>query len=54
MVDDLGDEKIKICRGSINGMKIELMRKSIEARCDKYDMSQFEKVKLIVEIIEDV
>ena len=53
MVDDLGDEKIKIHRDSIEGMKIELMRKSIEARCDKYDMSEFEKVKVIVEIIED-
>ena len=31
MVDSLGDENIKIHRHSIEGMKIELMRKSIEA-----------------------
>ena len=53
VVDDFGDERIKICGDSIEGMKIELMRKSIEARCDKYDMSEFEKVKVKVEIIED-
>ena len=53
VVDDLGDEKIKIQGDIIEGMKIELMRKSIEARCDKYDMSEFEKVKVIVEIIQD-
>ena len=53
VVDDFGDERIKIRGDSIEGMKIELMRKSIEARCDKYDMSGFEKVKVIVEIIED-
>ena len=29
------------------------MRESIEARCEKFDMSEFEKVKVIGEIIKD-
>ena len=32
---------------------IEIMRESIEARCENSDMSEFERVKLIVEMIED-
>ena len=48
MVDDFGDERIKIRGDSIEGMKIELMKKSIEASGDKYDISEFDKVKVIV------
>ena len=33
--------------------EIEIVRESNEARCEKRDMSEFEKVKVIVEIIED-
>ena len=33
--------------------EIEIMRESIEARCEKQDMSGFERVKVLVEIIED-
>ena len=33
--------------------EIEIMRENIEARCEKIDMSEFEKVKVIVEIIQD-
>ena len=33
--------------------EIEIMRESIEARCEKLDMSEFEKVKVIGEIIKD-
>ena len=35
VVDDLGDRKIKMRGDSIEGMKIELIRKGIEASCDK-------------------
>ena len=33
--------------------EIEIMRESIEAKCEKQDMSGFERVKVLVEIIED-
>ena len=33
--------------------EIEIMRESIEVRCEKFDMSEFEKVKVIGEIIKD-
>ena len=33
--------------------EIEIMRENIKARCEKQDMSGFERVKVLVEIIED-
>ena len=57
VLDDFEVERIEMRRDCIEGVdeldEIEIMRESIEARCEKCDMSEFEKVKVIVEIIED-
>ena len=34
-------------------VEIEIMRESIEVRCEKQNMSGFERVKVLLEIIED-
>ena len=58
IVDDFDVERIMMRRDCIEGVdeldEIEIMRESIEARCEKCDMSEFKKVRVIVEIIEDV
>ena len=55
---EIGDKKIRRRGDNTKEVdeldEIEIMRKSIEARCEKWDMSGFEKVKVLVEIIEDV
>ena len=59
VIDDFEIEDVKIemygdCVEEVDELdEIEIMRESIEARCEKCDMSEFEKVKVIVEIIED-
>ena len=57
IVGDLEVERIKMGTECIEGVdeldEIEIMRESIEARCEKFDMSEFEKVKVIGEIIKD-
>ena len=57
VLDDFEVERIEMRGDCIEGVdeldEIEIMRESIEARCEKCDMSEFEKVKVIVEIIED-
>ena len=57
--DDIEIEDAKIKRRGDKMEKvdeldeIEIMRESIEARCEKQEMSGFERVKVLVEIIED-
>ena len=55
--DDFEVERIEMHRDCIEGVdeldEIEIMREIIEARCENFDMSEFEKVKVIVEIIKD-
>ena len=57
---DVKYAEIEECNDYENEMdgldRIEMMRERVEARCDEYydNVSRDEKVKLIVEIIEDV
>ena len=56
VVGDFEVDRIKMHRHCIDGVdeldEIEIIRESIEARCEKWDMSGFKKVKFIVEIRE--
>ena len=57
VVGDFEIERIKTHGDGTEGVdeldEIEIMRESIEVRCEKFDMSEFEKVKVIGEIIKD-
>ena len=60
MFDDLEIEDVKIgmcevCVEKVDELnEIEILRESIEARCENCDMNGFEEIKVIVEIFKDV
>ena len=57
MLDDFEIDRMEVRGDSIEEVdeldEIEIMRESIEARWKNCDKSEFEKVKVIVDIIED-
>ena len=58
VVGDFEVERIKMHGDCIEGVdeldEIEIMRESIETRCEKFYISEFGKVKVIGKIIKDV
>ena len=53
-IEDVEIEMWEVCVEEVDELDdIEIMRESIEARCENCDMSGFEEVKVIVEIFKD-
>ena len=53
-IEDVKIEKCGDCVEEVDELdEIEIMRESIGSRCEKYDMSEFKEVKVILEIKSD-